>query len=629
VVAGCGGGGNGSGGGPTLTGSAFAPSTGPGDTSAYFPVGAADQWQYDESTTSPTATSPTGVLTVAVNGTKTVLGANATVLTQTDTNPGGNYDRYFAVSAGGVTNLGNTDSTDTLTPLIIPYVQLLFPVQTGTISTVVGQNLPAGKDQGGNAITLNLTQTIANTMIETVDVPAGTYTNAMKQLTTVNATAFDNGQSAAITGSETTWLVPGVGVVRDMTSVMSTAQTITSNAELRTATIGGSTHGFGPAGNLTTLSPAGDFIMGVPQAPAVASDGSNFLIVTIQRVVSGGSETQNWIGTLVAPGGGTTTFNVTVPAAPPPPTSPVRAVAGFDGTNYLIVYEIDHTPALPTLSAVSVSPAGVILAGPNTVATADDGPSGARFEALAYGSVSGRYLLVYPQQVTAGRQLFGVFITPGTAQASGAPFAVAPNTAQGGAAVASDGTNFLVAWDQQSVAPGLEVASVAGGTGAVSVPLLVFDESAACCGDLAPTLTFDNSNYLVVYRDTRGQNGSQSNATISAARISAAGTLLDGSATTVGIAVTSTKGLALGAPTSAFLFGAHWIVWLGADGALHGSRVSTGGTVPTGWTDGFALAPSGSIIEPVLAARSADGYLAWYSGATPPISLAGLRLFGP
>jgi len=622
--------GGGGGGGPTVTGTGFAPSTGPGDTSAYFPVGAGDQWQYDYSTTDPAATSRTGAFTVAVNGTKTVQGATATVLTHTDSNdPRGNYDSYFGVTPGGVTNLGNTDSGDTITPLIIPYVQLPFPVQTGTISTIVGQNLPAGKDASGNAITLDLTQTTANTMIETVDVPAGTYTNAMKQVTTVNATAHDNGQSAPITGSETTWLVPGVGIVKDSSTAMSAAQTITADAELRTAVVNGRTHGFGAAATLTTLIPTGDFVMSVPQSPAITSDGTNFLIVTIQRLVSGGLETQNWIGTLVAPNGTATSFNVTPPAAPPPPTSPVRAVAGFDGTNYLIVYETDHTPALPTLEAVTVSPAGVIVAGPNTVATADDGPSDSRFEALAYAGVSGTYLLVYPQQVASGSQLYGVFISPATAQASGAAFAIAPDAKQGGAAIASDGANFLVAWDEQTAAPGLETATVSGSAGTVSAPLLVFDETAACCGDLAPALTFDGSNYLVVYRDTRGENGSASNATISAARISTGRMLLDGSATTPGIVVTSTKGLALGSPSSAFVFGAHWVSWVGADGALHGSRVSTGGAIPAAWTDGFALASSGSIMEPLLAARGTDGYLTWISGTQVPISLAGLRVFGP
>src|SRR5438105_15089059 len=106
-----GGGGNGGsssggagGGGSTVTGTGFAPSTGPGDTAGYFPVGAGDQWEFNYSTTDPKASAATGVVTLAVNGTKTVLGATATVLTQTNsTSPSGGFDEYFGASPGGVT----------------------------------------------------------------------------------------------------------------------------------------------------------------------------------------------------------------------------------------------------------------------------------------------------------------------------------------------------------------------------------------------------------------------------------------------------------------------------------------------------------------------------------------------
>ena len=82
-------------------------------------------------------------MTVSVNGTKTIQGASAIVYTRSDSaNPAGSYDQYFAVGQGGVTTLGNTDSADTISPLIIPYVQLLFPVGLGQVSKVaVGQNL--------------------------------------------------------------------------------------------------------------------------------------------------------------------------------------------------------------------------------------------------------------------------------------------------------------------------------------------------------------------------------------------------------------------------------------------------------------------------------------------------------
>jgi hypothetical protein len=77
-----------------------------------------------------------------VNGTKSVLGTTATVFTQVDAlRPLTSVDYYLAFSGGGITVLGNTDPTDTITPLIVPYVSLTFPVQSGVVSSIVGNNL--------------------------------------------------------------------------------------------------------------------------------------------------------------------------------------------------------------------------------------------------------------------------------------------------------------------------------------------------------------------------------------------------------------------------------------------------------------------------------------------------------
>src|SRR5256885_811516 len=56
---------------PSVTGNGFAPSSGPGDTNGYFPVGAQDQWVVDYTTDDPKAPAPAGTLTVTVTGTKT------------------------------------------------------------------------------------------------------------------------------------------------------------------------------------------------------------------------------------------------------------------------------------------------------------------------------------------------------------------------------------------------------------------------------------------------------------------------------------------------------------------------------------------------------------------------------
>src|SRR5207253_5533265 len=87
----------------------FAPASGPGDTSSYFPTGLQDQWRFDFTTDHPSATQPSGPLSVTVTGTKTIQGVSATVFTRSNPlNTAGGPDNYFAVSNGGVTALGNT-----------------------------------------------------------------------------------------------------------------------------------------------------------------------------------------------------------------------------------------------------------------------------------------------------------------------------------------------------------------------------------------------------------------------------------------------------------------------------------------------------------------------------------------
>src|SRR5256885_937052 len=90
VLAACGGGG-GSGGGPppppqpSVTGNGLAPTTGPGDTNSYFPIGQQDSWVFDFITNDPQASATSGTETVTVAGTKTISGANATVFTVDNT----------------------------------------------------------------------------------------------------------------------------------------------------------------------------------------------------------------------------------------------------------------------------------------------------------------------------------------------------------------------------------------------------------------------------------------------------------------------------------------------------------------------------------------------------------------
>jgi len=342
AITACGGGGKGSAPpGSGITGTGSAPGTGPGDAQLYFPFAAGDIWFYEATNDDSATPTAVGELTSTVNGTKTVQGVIATVLTRANTTvAGAAVEGYYISAGGGVTYWGNSDPTDTLTPLIVPYAQLLFPVQTGTVSSIVGKNLAFGKDAAGNPKTLDLTQTIVNAGFESVSAAAGTFPNALKQVTSVTGTAKDAGQSVAVAGTDTAWLVPGIGVVKETITAGVPGNSITQSFDLKGYTVNGKHGGFGKPFNISDVTnPIASL------APAIASDGTNFLVPTLDNYGSGATLSQAWVARLLGPDG-----TKLVTFSPFPGNGPgsfgitPRAVAAFDGVHYLVVFT-DTFPA--------------------------------------------------------------------------------------------------------------------------------------------------------------------------------------------------------------------------------------------------------------------------------------------
>lgn len=643
----CGGGGGGGGPPPppqpSVTGNGAAPTTGPGDASSYFPIGAQDSWVLDYTTNDPKASTASGTETATATGTMMIGSLNATVFSiDNTTRAAGPYDTYYALSNGGVTAAGNTDATDTISPLIVPYVQLLFPVALGQISQVTGTNLPFGKDASGNPITLNLTQTISNAAMETVDVPAGTFVNALKQTTSVSATAMDGMQSAQITGTDTSWYAAGVGEIKDQSSVTAGSTTIAAEGDLRRYLINGQWHGIAPSGalesSLNTVGCAG----ALDATPAITSDGTNFLVVVFGCTAS--DTTARWRGVLVGPDGSVlNTVTIATPTAIGP-TAYLQAATGFDGTHYLVVYEDAPGATTLTLRSVVLGTDGSVLAGPTAVATAyAPSTTGAATNPAALGFDGSRFLLIYDEGAGAAGTLpqeSGIFITPATGQTSGSAFAI--SQVQGGThgspAIAFDGTNYLVVWVDSGTSPqGLHAMRVsAAGALVDTAPIVLADLSSAmlqetCC-DLEPTVSFDGSNYLVAYRDPRGVTGVAATglASVSAARVSMGGVLLDGTTTTPGIVVAASKSLPRGRVISVFAKGVYWLVWeTNSPSQFNATRVTTAGMASAAWSDGFTIVPATPTTTlPAIAASSAGSLLAWLQVQSPQQSqLMGLRIY--
>jgi hypothetical protein len=622
----CGGGGGGGSSvppGPTVTGNGSAPNAGPGDTMAYFPLAAGNQWLYNSTDSSTNTPSLIFDVTAAVNGTTTIQGQLATIVTHTNSSTAtAPIDQYYASSGGGITVLGTTDPADTITPLIIPYPQLLFPVNTGTVSSITGKNLTFGKDAAGNAIKLNFTQTIVNSGLETVSVPAGTFANAMRQVTTISGTALDGSQSIPVSGTDTVWFAPGVGQVKEISVANASGTTITTTFDLKGFVVNGQSHGFGPPNVLTEPSTnLADF------GAAVASDGTNFLLVTHHSPTTG--STQNWVGTLFAPDGTIIkTFDITPPINPVAATTQL-AVAAFDGSNYLVVYVPDlNTGGQPdTLNAVRISPSGTILGPPITVVQAVAAGSSC---ALSFDGTN--YLLVYlPYSTTISAQLMGEYLAASTGQPLGPSFPIAPaGGTEATPALAFDGTNYLVVWQelQSSATLGLNAARVSpAGTVLDASPLRIMDTSLLPDNfqPLAmPSVAFDGVNYLVTYLDTRAL---PSGVTVSASRVAQSGKLLDGTTIQPGIVVTSDPTLGAQRVSTAFLGGQYWLIWEQSSSAgtsLFGARVSTDGQLASPGANGFVLNDSLSNGVQLIGANASSGLIVWGTKGSPLVAGVGI-----
>jgi hypothetical protein len=410
--------------------------------------------------------------------------------------------------------------------------------------------------------------------------------------------------------------------------------------------IDGKSHGLGSTVALASALVASGCGTSRP-AVSVASDGTNFLVVGYACNSSSGTNLSNWVGILVGPDGATlNTVNITQPAVETGSAPYLHSVSGFDGTHYLVVYEDSSASlTLASLQSVVLGTDGSIIAGPTQVATAVLNFQGLPTDNEALGYDGNRFLLIYTDGASApgtSSQVTGQFLTPGTGQAAGAKFNISQGAtaAQGSPAIAFDGTNYLVAYIFSSTSPvGLFARRVSpSGTLVDTTQLVLVDLShetlkEACC-DLEPSLAFDGTNYLVAYRDPRSVTGDSglNYASISAARVSTAGVLLDGTTTSPGIIVAASKSTPRGRVRTVFMDGVYWLVWESSNPVtqLSATRVSTAGVTASAWTDGFTMAPQQMFTQiPVLGTSSNGSLLTWLQidANTSQTQLLGIRIY--
>jgi len=604
----CGGGGGG--------GDSSPPPAGPGDTEKFFPDTVGDTWFYDSTIGDPAEPNlhQHGFEQMQVTGTKSFGNVVAKIFRTTSTDdPSYVLDTYYSKDSNGVTNHGNNDPSDTLTPAIVPYLEGKFPVAIGVITNVSRSNVDYGEDLDGDLRNEKVDFSLRISMdgFEAQTVPAGTFGRTAKRTSkiegTIRTTSSGNFPFSATDGL---WSAPGVGIVRQLTTFSAGGITDQQGSVARGYKVDGVAHGMGlPQGFVAGL------LVDDSTAPVVASNGSDgFVLATVRQ--TGTSPIASKIVAVFGDADATFLQEKDV-------TSPVvgymvgRAIdLAFDGTNYLLLYSNGTSGATPNpLLGMRISQNGGMLDAPGGGFQIDAGS--VWMAAVAYGSSN--YLVVYSRydDATSRHLLYGRLVTPAGNVAG--EFPIGPRDQNElHPDVAFDGTSFLVVWQQQpfsgsSFSDTSIVAARVSEAGAVLDPH-GFVVSSTGKGSERPRVTFGGGQYLVAWADGRNSENYMEPLDIYGARVDINGVLLDGPATTGGLRISGDRIPGTWYAEAVFTGSEFLVTWnagaytgITEQSGIFGARVTASGTVNRGGSD-YGIALSG---EP------AGGSFATYKYAMP------------
>jgi hypothetical protein len=385
---------------------------------------------------------------------------------------------------------------------------------------------------------------------------------------------------------------------------------------------------------------------GDQRAPALASDGTNFLVVW--HVFLSGLNNDLY-GARVS-GTGSVLDPAGIPISTAATSEGVPAVA-WNGTNFLVVWEDQRSGACCDIYGARMNSAGSVLDPAGfPISTAPD-----RQRAPAVARNGTDFLVVWSDARSGpATDIYGARVsgTGSVLDPAGIPISTAANT-QTQPAVAFNGTDFLVVWDDYRTDPtccGLDVyGSRVSSAGSVrdpagilisadrraqSAPAVAWDGTdffvvwqdwrfTACCkilgarvngagsvvdpngillstaanNQVAPVVAWNGTDFLVVWEDNRSGLGFD----IYASRVSGNGTVLDPS----GIFVASTSHY----PAVAWDGTNFLVVWVGS--GIRGTRISAAGSVldpPGGFLIGFATEGVG---PPALRWNGSEFLVVW------------------
>ncbi len=565
----CSSGGGGGTGGPTPTCTRWQPSSasGPGDAGGHLPLAVGNRWVSGRSATG--APPWTQWIVDEVTGTRTVLGRTALVLAESDLDSQAPHGQaYWALDDHGLADLGNDDPSDTITPLVVPYYMLRFPLVTGDQFTAVdcsaldyGQDLDG--DRKNERLDVRLVVTVA--AVEPVETTLATFPEAVRVESRITATVHATASSQTVTAEslQTEWLAPGVGLVKQRLEVPlgspapvdgllgyrigSTLKGLVARRALASGALTAPLHAAPLAGGYLVAagngSPPGSAVARALQVTPGGLAGAPFVLLEVASQTPGPIE-------------------VTSPALARSGAGLLAASSTWTGTGGdLRVQRIDATGALLD------GPGGRIVA---TATLSNPGFGGGPWLA----SDGSGFLLVWCEldRLQALRlDASGQAVAPVQTLAGPISYYAGP----GSAAVVFDGARYLVLYEWLENVPSEELRALhvdVDGTVVEPSPLIL---SAAPGAKRIVSALFDGRQILLLLVDGRDPAG----VALTLRRIDPAGPFLDGDAATGGLVLAQSPDLpASGSGLMAFDGTRTFVTWVDG-GAIRLARMTPAGAL--------------------------------------------------
>ncbi|WP_309894624.1 Ig-like domain-containing protein [Archangium sp.] len=253
-------------------------------------------------------------------------------------------------------------------------------------------------------------------------------------------------------------------------------------------------------------------------SPVVSNNGTSFLVVW--QDFRGGNFSDIYGARVSATGGVLDTSGIAISTAANHQAAPAL---DFDGTNFLVVWQDFRNGGVSDIYGARVSTGGTMV---DTAATGQALSTAANAQyAPAVAHDGTNFLVVWQDLRNGGADVYGARMSSAgnLLDAMGLPISTVAGN-QGSPSVAHDGTRFLVVWQDSR-----------GGNADIYGTRLGADGSVLDTGGLAisteanhqssPSVTHDGTNFVVAWEDLRGDDSD-----IYGARVSGAGALLDSSA---------------------------------------------------------------------------------------------------